>query len=263
MAFVDAPLSEDDVQRFLDDGAITIDTPIAAESIRAGCAIVDARLPFVASSSPAEPVEHRFGETCSFYESPLVDLIAQPFFEKVAKQVLDADEVRLFQTAITIVHPQPDARWAFEQHIDVRYREDHWRARPREVVCTFFLWLCDVNERRAPMVHRPGSHRLLARNDRHGVPRVAGVAFDRLPARRYADPVPIVARAGQVSIVTTALVHGSSVNVDHEARRALVMPYTARGVEIELPPDQERQRRDYLRALAELLPPDRRHIARP
>ena len=263
MASASAPLSKDEVQRFLDDGAITIDAPIAPESIRAGRAIIDARLPFVPPPSPSVPAEHRYGETCSFYESPLVDLIAHPFFEGVAKQVLAAHDVRLFQTAITIVHPQPDAKWGFEQHIDVRYREDHWRARPRQVVCTFFLWLCDVNERRAPMVHRPGSHRLLARNDRHGVPRVAGVGFDRLPARNYAEPVPILARAGQVSVVTTALVHGSSINVDDEPRRALVMPYTARGVEIELPPDQATQRRLYLRTLADLLPADRRHIAEP
>ena len=262
MPFADPPLTDVDVQRFLDIGAITVDTPVAPELINAGCAVVDARLPLV-SPPPNAPADHRFGETCSFYERPLVDIIAHRFFEDVAKQILDADDVVLFQTAITIVHPQPDVQWRFEQHIDVRYREGHWRACPREIVCSFFLWLCDVNERRAPMVCRPGSHRLLARSDRHGIPRIAGVAFDQLPARNYADPVPILARAGEVSVVTTAMVHGSSVNVDDQPRRALVMTYTACGVEIDLPPDQARQRVVYLRTLSDLLSPDRRHIAEP
>ena len=84
------------------------------------------------------------------------------------------------------------------------------------------------------MVCRPGSHRLLAREGRRGHPHVAGVGLDGLPPRDYGEPTPILARAGQVSVVTTGMVHGSSVNVDDEPRRALIMTYTARGVRIDL-----------------------------
>lgn len=253
-------VSDDDVQRFLDDGAITVDTPLSPESIDAGAAVVDARLPF-APPADDSPANYRYGETCTFFDRPLVDLIEHPFFEAAAKQILDASEVRLFQTAITIVYPEPGASWGFEQHVDVRYREHDWQAHPRRVVCTFFLWLSDVNSHRAPMVCRPGSHRLLAREGGRGHPQVAGVGLDALPKHDYGEPTLIVARAGQVSIVTTGMVHGSSVNVDDEPRRALVMPYTARGVRIDLPAEQEIDRRRYLRTLAEHMSPPRRHIA--
>jgi hypothetical protein len=253
-------ISDEDVQRFLDDGAITVDTALSPESIRAGAAIVDARLPFIVPAANA-PVNYRYGETCSFFDPALLSLIEHPFFEAAAMRILDASEVRLYQTAITIAYPQPGASWGFEQHIDVRYREHHWQSRPRRVVCSFFLWLSDVNVRRAPMVCRPGSHRLLAGVGGHGHPQVAGVGLDTLPPHDYAEPVPVLARAGQVSIVTTGMVHGSSVNVDDEPRRALVMPYTARGVRIDLPVEQEIQRRSYLRTLGERLSPPRRHIA--
>lgn len=253
-------VSDDDVQRFLDDGAITVDTPLSSQAINAAAAVVDARLPFTAPAANS-PANYRYGETCSFFDPALVAIIEHPFFEDTAMRILDADRVGIFQTAITTVYPQPGASWGFEQHVDVHYREDDWRAHPRRIICSFFLWLSDVNPRRAPMVCRPGSHRLLARPGRRGHPHVAGVGLDGLPQHDYGEPVPILARAGQVSVVTTAMVHGASVNVDDEARRALVMTYTGRGVRIDLPAGQESDRRRYLRTLAEHLTPSRRHIA--
>ncbi|MEO8694671.1 MAG: phytanoyl-CoA dioxygenase family protein [Acidimicrobiales bacterium] len=253
-------ISDGDVQRFLDDGAITIDTPLAPAAIQAGAASVDARLPFVAPVGNA-PANYRYGETCSFFDPGLVTLIEHPFFEDTARRILDADDVRIFQTAITTVYPQPDAQWGFEQHVDVIYREDDWRAQPRRVICTFFLWLSDVNSRRGPMVCRPGSHRLLARTGGRGHPQVAGVGLDALPRHDYGEPALVLARAGQVSVVTTGMVHGASTNVDDQPRRALVMTYTARGVRVDLPAEQEIDRRRYLRTLREHLTPARRHIA--
>jgi hypothetical protein len=253
-------ISDGDVQRFLDEGAITIDTPLPPDAIRAGAAVVDARLPAIAPDANAA-INYRYGETCSFFDPALIALIEHPFFEDTARRVLDADDVRIFQTAITIVYPQPGAHWGFEQHVDVHYRQSDWQAHPRRIICSFFLWLCDVNAKRAPMVCRPGSHRLLASTGRRGHPHVAGVGLDGLPPHDYAKPVPILARAGQVSVVTTGMVHGASVNVDDQPRRALVMTYTARGVRIDLPAEQEIDRRRYLRTLREHLSPARRHIA--
>jgi hypothetical protein len=253
-------ISDDDVQRFLDDGAITIDTPLSPELVTAGAAVVDARLPLAPSTSDA-PLNYRYGETCSFFDPALLTLIEHPFFEDTASRIVDSAEVGIFQTAITIVYPQPGASWGFEQHVDVHYREHDWRAHPRRIICSFFLWLSDVNARRAPMVCRPGSHRLLARGGRRGHPHVAGVGLEGLPQHDYSEPVPILARAGQVTVLTTGMVHGSSVNVDDEPRRALVMTYTARGVRIDLPAEQEIERRRYLRTLGEHLSPARRHIA--
>src|SRR5688572_17648082 len=110
-------ISDDDVQRFLDDGAITVDTPLSPESISAGAAVVDARLPLAASTSGA-PQNYRYGETCSFFDPALLTLIEHPFFEATARRIVDSAEVGIFQTAITIVYPQPGASWGFEQHVD-------------------------------------------------------------------------------------------------------------------------------------------------
>ena len=78
----------------------------------------------------------------------------------------------------------------------------------------FFLWLTDVNEKRAPMMVRPGSHLLLGDYREHDpdwkgdLPRVAPVPLANLPVLPYADPIPLTATAGQVSVLTTATVHG-------------------------------------------------------
>jgi hypothetical protein len=257
---VDRPADLDAVaRRFAEDGCVTLDTPLTADVVEAARAAVASRLP-----RSAEPGggPYRYGETCSFLDPPLVEVIEHPFFEQVAGAALYAAEVRLFQTAITQVYPQPGAPWAYEEHVDVHYRPKDWAARPRRVICSFFLWLTDVDERRAPMMCRPGSHRLLAAQHRGGR-RVEGRALADLPVLAYAAPRPIVARAGQVSVVTTAMVHGSSTNVSDAARSVLVMTYTARRVSIGLPFDQEAQRRSYLRELRGRLRPERAHIAAP
>ena len=242
---------------FLREGLVTIDTPLSPSAIAAGAAAIDRRLP---APAPAASANFRFGETCSFYDAELIDLIQHPFFESVAAAVLDTPEPQLFQTAITNVYPQPGAAWGYEQHVDVHYRQADWDSAPRRIICSFFLWLSDVNERRAPMMCRPGSHLLLARPGRRGHPHVAGVGLDQLPALPYAPPIPALARAGQVSVATTAMIHGSSTNVDDAPRRALVMTYTAPRVRVDLPFTQDEERRAYRRRLARLLRPERVHI---
>jgi hypothetical protein len=116
------------------------------------------------------------------------------------------------------------------------------------------------------MMFRPGSHWLIgdARERdptlRNAVPSVAPTSLARLPALPYAEPVPLVARAGQVSVLTTGAVHGASVNVDTEPRLVMVITFTAAGVEIGLPPDQAEQKRTYDQALRQRLRPERAHI---
>src|SRR5262249_52906245 len=157
----------------------------------------------------------------------LLDIIQHPFFEETAKQALQANAVHFFQTAITTAYPQPDTPWSFDQHVDIQYRLSDFQAVPRRIVCSYFLWLTDVNERRAPMMVRPGSHLLLADfnerdPERHALAgQVKGAPLAELPALAYADPIPLTARAGQVSVLTTATVHGASVNVDNAPRKNL------------------------------------------
>src|SRR5207302_11104982 len=130
----------------------------------------------------------------------------------------------------------------------------------------FFLWLTDVNEKRAPMMVSPGSHLLLAEANEADPARralaghVRPMSLAGLPALNYAPPIPLIAKAGQVSVLTTSTIHGASVNVDSAPRKNLVFTFTASGVEIGLPPAEEKQRRAYNRELRSRLRPERAHI---
>ena len=146
---------------FEERGAVTIDTPLTTKEIAAAAAAIDALLPFKAAE-PDQAPRFRYGATCNYYEPALLDLIQHPFFEAVTKRVLRADAIRFFQTAILASYPQPESEFSYDQHTDIQYSLEDWAATPRRVVCSFFLWLTDVNQRRAPMMHRPGSHRLVA-----------------------------------------------------------------------------------------------------
>jgi ectoine hydroxylase-related dioxygenase (phytanoyl-CoA dioxygenase family) len=258
-------ITDEQVRQFLEDGAVTIDTPLTAAQVAAASAALDRLLPF-SEPGPGQSPRYRASLTCSYDEPALLDIIQHPFFEEVAKRVLQAEEVLFFQTAITAAYPQPNTPFSFDQHVDIQYCLSDFRATPRRIICSYFLWLTDVNEKRAPMMVRPGSHLLIAEEreadpERKGVvPQVMGVSMDHLTAHDYADAIPLTATAGQVSVLTTATVHGASVNVDSEARKVLVITFTAAGVEIGLPPAQEAQRVAYNEELRTRLRPERAHI---
>jgi ectoine hydroxylase-related dioxygenase (phytanoyl-CoA dioxygenase family) len=252
-------MTEEEVRRFDGDGAVTIDTPLTPRQVGDAAAAMDRLLPF-------REGDFRPSRTCSYYDPELLEVLQHPFFEETARTVLHADRVHFFQTAIVTAYPQPEAPFGFWQHVDLRYRLSDFRAVPKKILCSFFLWLTDVNERRAPMMFRPGSHLLLAeaigRNPEwaDGPPRVAPAPLEALPALPYADPIPLTARAGQVSVLTTAAVHGASVNVDREPRKNLVLTFLAAGTEIGLPPAEEEQKREYHRGLRERFRPERLHL---
>ncbi len=259
-------ITDREIQQFDEKGAVTIDTPLTEAQIAAASAALDRLLPFQ-EPQEGQPPRYRAGMTCSFYDPELLEILQHPFFEEVTRRVLRAEQVRFFQTAITSAYPQPNTPFSFEQHVDIQYGLSDFQAVPRRIVCSYFLWLTDVNARRAPMMVRPGSHLLIAeeRERRHperkgAVPEVAGVALAQLPALSYADPIPLLAKAGQVSVLTTATVHGASVNVDDAPRKVMVLTFTAADVKIGLPPDQERQRQAYNRGLRSHLRPERASI---
>ena len=148
-------ISAEQLRIFEEQGAVTIDTPLTTEEIAAAAAAIDALLPF----KPAEPDQaprFRYGATCNYYEPALLDLIQHPFFEGGRQtSAARADAIRFFQTAILASYPQPGSEFSYDQHTDIQYSLEDWAATPRRVVCSFFLWLTDVNKRRAPMMHRP------------------------------------------------------------------------------------------------------------
>ena len=257
-------ISAEQLRTFEERGAVTIDTPLTTKEIAAAAAAIDELLPFQAAE-PGQAPRFRYGATCNYYEPALLDLIQHPFFEAVAKRVLRADAICFFQTAIVASYPQPGSEFSYDQHTDIQYSLEDWAATPRRVVCSFFLWLTDVNQRRAPMMHRPGSHRLVAAARsadpvlQDAIPGVQGIKMVDLPPE-YAAPQPVLAQAGQVTVLTTSMVHGGSTNIDDEPRKALVMTYTAAGVAIGLPENQAATKREYDVKLRELLRPERAHL---
>jgi hypothetical protein len=252
-------LTESEIERFDEAGAVTIDTPLTAQEIAGACEAFDRLLPFRAG-------QPRPSLTCSYSDPEILDIIQHPFFEEVARQALRADAVHYFQSAILTAYPEPDKPFSFWQHVDIQYRLADFQATPKAIICSFFLWLTDVNERRAPMMFRPGSHLLIAAERQRdpdwpaGPARVAPVPLAQLPPLPYTEPIPLTAKAGQVSVLTTAAVHGASVNVDALPRKNLVLTFTAAGVAIGLPPHEEEQRLAHNRELKARLRPERAHI---
>ena len=252
-------MTEGEVQQFDEAGAVTIDTPLTTQEVADAAAALDRLLPFDGQNP-------RPSRTCDYYDPALVAIIQHPFFEETARRVLQAQHVHFFQTAILVAYPEPDTPFSFWQHVDIQYRLRDFQAVPKNILCSFFLWLSDVNEKRAPMMVRPGSHLLLGDYREHDPnwqgdpPRVAPVSQDKLPALPYANPVPLTATAGQVSVLTTATVHGASVNVDSEPRKNFVLTFTAADVTIALPAAEEAQKREYHRGLRTHLRPERANI---
>jgi len=252
-------MTDQEVQQFNEAGGVTIDTPVTAQEIAEASAAMDRLLPF-------QEKRYRPSLTCSYDDPALLEIIQHPFFEEVARRVLQAEQVHFFQSAIVTAYPEPDTPFSFWQHVDIQYRLSDFQAVPKKIICSFFLWLTDVNERRAPMMFRPGSHLLIAEMRQHDPdwkddpPRVAPVPLEKLPPLPYSDPIPLTAKAGQVSVLTTAAVHGASVNVDNEPRKNLVITFAAAGVKIGLPPQEERQKQEYYQRLRPLLRPERAHI---
>ena len=117
-----------------------------------------------------------------FLEPELLDLIQDPFLEVVAKKTLGADAVHFFNSFIVTSYPQPGATFSFSEHVDIKYSLSDLDATPKQMLCSCLLWLSDVTEKRAPLMYRPGSHRLIAEDvEKHGAYIQNPVPFRELP----------------------------------------------------------------------------------
>ena len=100
-----------------------------------------------------------------------IELMAHPWFEAVAKQVLRAERVRYIEYG---PHHRPAAQaadagrqvkgvaaqktWADGCHIDLQITTTDWNATPRRGALALWLWVSDVPAERAAMRILPGSH---------------------------------------------------------------------------------------------------------
>jgi hypothetical protein len=253
--------------QFVAEGAVTLNTPFTSDQVAAASAAIDLLLPHK-EADDGEPHRYRFSATCNFYDPAFLDLLQHPFLETVAKTVLRADRVVFLQAAAIVVYPQPEGPFTFDQHIDLQYTHSDLEASPRRIVCTFFLWLSDVTATRSPLMYRPGSHRQLAKHwqqqpELQGcLPRVQGMRQSDLPDLPFSEAQPLLARAGQGTVLTTAMVHGASVNLDEHPRKALVVTFSADSVTVVLPKAQAEAKAAFEARLGALLRIERRHLLR-
>jgi hypothetical protein len=255
-------LSQDQVEGFARDGAVTIDSPLTGELLaeaRGSCDRLLTRERF-----PDGRLRPRAQRTNDFYEQPLLDIIQHPFLERAATDALRAEAVDYVNSSLLNSYPEPDrpAGTLFE-HCDCRYPLSDLDAVPRRIVCGCFVWLTDVTPDRAPLLVRPGSHRLIS-----AWTGIDPERFDRsfrdlvhLPALGLAEPVPVLARAGQVTLLDFSVMHAASVNTGAELRRALTVTFVPRGGELHNDqPGQAEARTRFHRELWSRLRPERRHI---
>lgn len=257
-------LTEQQLEQFDREGAVTIDTPLTSEELHKLRGAYDQLFPSADSEAGRQQARH--SRTADFFDQSIVDLIQHPFFEAVTACVLRTRAVHFQNIGISKTYPRPDEEFSFIQHTDIQYSLDDLDATPRRMVLSFFIWLDDVNEKRAPLMYRRGSHRQIAAwRQRDPVrcneaPHVYGTTEANLPPLDYALPVPIVARAGQASVLTTALVHGPSNNVDTRPRYACHLSYNSADLEIPLPEPKHSERLAYYHALRQHLRPERMHL---
>ena len=270
--FTDAHLAQYDEQ-----GAVTIDSPFTTEQLDTAEAAWD-RLRANGDKKP--------------YEDPdYVDVIQHPYFEEVVKKLLRADAVHLWwglapHERSPAKPPYTDRReqWATECHVDVQATLEDFEATPRRMRAELWFWLNDVPAHRGAMRILPGSHRpimehwgrILRPEHKAELPRVHGLRPAPVPqtAPHYPEyipdmgetpwierePIPAVARRGQILLLCSAGLHSAWQNEDTVPRKAMGASWVAEGVPCGLPKDQRDAVMAFFPRLRSKLRPDRAHI---
>ncbi|MBA2481549.1 MAG: phytanoyl-CoA dioxygenase family protein [Planctomycetes bacterium] len=244
-------LDQGQLAAFDQDGLVHLDASFAPGTVAAAAEAVAQLLPRLDG-------EARRVRTNDFHHPAIAALIGEPWIEQAARAVLRADAVELTENAIVRVHPMPGRPFSFSEHIDARFQMSALDATPRRIGFAVIVWLTDVDAASAPMMVRPGSHRTLARYwDEHPCPCLPGAPFAELPKLAYAEPIPVHARAGQVTLCVTAGIHGGSIATGSRDRRSLHLGFVPAGID---PGFDIAARRPYLSALRTTLDPRRQHL---
>lgn len=234
---------------------------------REGLVTIDSGLTPAEVSAAAAAMDRHFGDKPDgfsgndIFDPAMLHILQHPLLVRVAQQMLRTDRVRLRGMALRKTSPKPTEAARLEgEHADIRYAAADLDATPRRMLCTVLVWLTDVTSRRAPFMYRPGSHRQLA-DTYEGVPRVDAFHLDKLPKLPYAQPVPALARAGQISVGTTGVIHSGSINTDTQDRKVVFLQFESYGVPQVIFNEQlQKQTDQYFAKVRELIDPSRHHL---
>ena len=69
-------ITEGQLRQFIEEGAVTIDTPLTEAQINAAAAALDRRLPFTPPRD-GQPSHYRLQQTCSYDDPELVEIIEE------------------------------------------------------------------------------------------------------------------------------------------------------------------------------------------
>lgn len=252
-------LSPSQLNEFIHAGATTIDTPFSSAQLDAAARAADRLFPAAVAGKNMR--DYRLQQSNSYFDPELLALIQHPFLENIAKSALTAEAVEFCATAVAKTFPEPGGQFSYWEHVDIKYSLSDLDATPRRMICSCLIWLTDVTPDRAPLMFRPGSHRLIAADmEQHPayIDNPADIAS--LPQLPYAKPQPLLARKGQMTVCTTALIHGASNNIGALDRKVMFVTFVPRGCVIRANMASEPRRRAYHKQLRALLAPERRHI---
>lgn len=233
------------------DGFVTLDTPFSREEIDAAVAAGER-----ACGGKADVFSDE-----GLADPAMLRLILHPFVEAVAKQMLRSNDVGLRAVALRKTSPRAGAAPALEgEHADIRFTLDDVDATPRRILCTILIWLSDVTPTRAPFMFRPGSLRQIAAHWT-GPAVVAAHHLAGLPKLDYAEPVPVLVRAGQISVGSTGAIHCGSINTDTKPRIVIFTQFQARGVPpVTFDAGQQKGFDEYMTKVRPIVGPSREHL---
>ena len=269
-------ITDEELARYERDGAVTIDTPFTTAELDRAEAAWD---------------RIRQDGTPPYEDPDYVDVMQHPFFEELAKQVLRAQAVHLWwglapheRAPTPAPQDDPGTQWATGCHTDIQATWEDFTATPRRMRAELWFWLNDVPQDRGAMRILPGTHRpimeywsrVLTPEHKKMLPRVHGLrpapVSERAPAfpEHVPDltdvpwvehePIPAVARRGQVLVLCSSGLHSAWQNEDDVPRKAMGTAWIAQGLYCGLPKNQREGVMEFFPKLREKLRPDRTHI---